>query len=155
MHISDYIKESTLATDLPAVTREECIERMAELVRDGFGIQDHQRIITSLLDRETVMSTGIGEGIAIPHTTSPEIEEAAISIALVKKGIDFGALDGRPVYLIFLIVGSEKQPNLHLRILARLARLVKHPSFVKNLKKAKTSKDMITAIRDEESKHVI
>jgi len=155
MRLSDYIKESTLDTDLSAATRDECIERMAELVRDGFGIRDHRAVVDGLLDREAVMSTGIGGGIAIPHTTSSEIGEAAISIARVRAGIDFDSIDGKPVHLIFLIVCSDKLPNLHLKVLARLARLAKHPSFIKNLKKAKSAGDMIKAIKDEENRHTI
>jgi len=155
MRLSDYIRENTLDADLPAATREECIEQMAELIRDGFGITDHRAIADSLLERETVMSTGIGGGVAIPHTTSSEIDEAAISIAGVKGGIDFDSIDGKPVFLIFLFVCSDKLPNLHLRVLARLARLAKHPSFIKNLKKAKSADDMMKAIKDEENKHLI
>jgi fructose-specific phosphotransferase system IIA component len=155
MRLTDYMKESVMEADLVAVSRDECIEEMVGLIRDGFGVTRYEELVKSLLERESVVSTGIGDGIAIPHTTSDEVTEAAISVAKVKKGLEFNAIDGRPVYLIFLIIGSDSQPNLHLRILARLARLVKHPSFVKNLKKAKNADEMMRAIKDEEDKHIV
>jgi fructose-specific phosphotransferase system IIA component len=155
MRLSDYMKESAMDPDLAAGTMDECIHRMAGMIRDGFNVADDEDLVRSLLDRESIVSTGIGGGIAIPHATSGSIESAAIAVGKAKKGLEFNAIDGKPVHLVFLIVGSANHPNLHLRILARLARLVKHPSFIRNLKKARTSAEMMKAIKDEEDRHIV
>ncbi|MFQ6104960.1 MAG: PTS sugar transporter subunit IIA [Candidatus Glassbacteria bacterium] len=149
------MKESAMEPDLVVRTRDECIARMAGLIREGFGVKGYEDLVESLLERESVLSTGIGDGIAIPHTTSEEVEEAAIAVARVRRGLEFNAIDGKPVHIIFLIVGSEKHPNLHLRILARLARLVKHPSFIRALKKSKSANEMLRSIKDEENRHIV
>lgn len=155
MRLSDFMDERAIDPDLVVRDRDECIEKMVLLVRSGFGIEKHDVLVEKLQEREALLSTGIGEGIAIPHSISDEVSDAVIAVARASRGIEFNSLDGKPVYVIFLIIGSDKQPALHLKILARLARLVKHSSFVKNIKKAESAADILEAVREEEAKHII
>ncbi len=147
--------EKAIDPELAVSDRDECIEKMVHLARSGFGIEKHDQLRESLQERENLLSTGIGEGIAIPHSISDEVQDAAIAIGRVSRGIEFNSLDGRPVYVVFLIIGSERQPNLHLKILARLARLVKHSSFIRNIRKAKTAGDILEAVEREEARHIV
>ncbi len=110
-----------------ASTKEDVIDELIKISRDDGKVEDVKRFKQALLKRESIMSTGIGYGVAIPHVKLPRIEEFFITVGIHKRGVNWDSLDCKPVYLIFLIAGPEKKQEKYLRILAQLTTVIKKP----------------------------
>jgi len=110
-----------------ASTKEEVIDELIKISRDDGKVEDVIRFKQALLKRESIMSTGIGYGVAIPHVKLTQIKEFFITIGIHKRGVNWESLDSKPVYLIFLIAGPEKEQEKYLRILAQLTMVIKNP----------------------------
>ena len=129
----------------PNVTaKEPLIFEMVQVLNE-FSDAQKKDIYKAILDREHIMSTGVGNGVAIPHSKIPSIDRQALSIAVLDQGIDFNAIDGKPVSLIFLVVGSQEQSKSHLRLLSQLSRSLMNLDWVNDLKTAH-SKDILLSL---------
>ncbi len=115
-------------------------------VRDGI-VKDASALWQGMQLREQTMSTGIGNGIGIPHTTSTEAKDAALLLVVLKEPIDFEALDNSPVDTILALVLPENQTTLHLRMLAAISRLCQNPGFLEFVRRATDSKTLLEEIR--------
>lgn len=109
-----------------------------------------EELLRLLLERETLGSTGIGDGIAIPHCKSPLLETPVLLFGRSETGVDFSAVDGRPVHLFFLLVVPEGAAGLHLKLLARISRLLKEPSVRSRLMTASTSGEIISIVTEQD-----
>lgn len=137
--------------DVPAATKEELIRLMVSVL-DGDGLlTDPDTVTNSLLERERVMSTGIGGGVAIPHAQSSGARELAVSFVRTQGDLQFDSLDGKPVRLVFIIIGPEERGGF-IRILARISRLLYAGDLQEALLVSKTPEEVVDVIRREEEK---
>ncbi|MFW6052311.1 MAG: PTS sugar transporter subunit IIA [Desulfosalsimonas sp.] len=146
MKILDYMNKDTVLTDLASADKKGVIDELAEPVAKQTGV-DHREIVRVLIERERLGSTGIGEGIAIPHGKISRLDSLALGFGLSRKGVNFEAIDGKPTYLFFLLLSPDNSTGLHLRILARISKLLKEESFRRQLMQAKTAEDVIETLR--------
>ena len=140
--------------ELHAQKKEGIFTEMANLLAKAGKIDNPDLLVTALMEREKLVSTGIGDGIAIPHAMIDEVEETMLAVGRRKEGLPFDALDGNPVNLIFLIVGSTGQELLHLQLLSRLVRLLRDPRFRDLLMRAEKPEDVLDLLRIEESREI-
>jgi len=119
-------------------TKQEVIDELVNVSIEDNMVKDPKTFKEALLKRESIMSTGIGYGVAIPHVKLPQIEDFFITICIHKKGVDWGSLDNKPAYLIFLIAGPDNQQEKYLRILAKLTLVIKNPERRKKLMESET-----------------
>jgi PTS system nitrogen regulatory IIA component len=115
-------------------------------------IKNKDDLIKILMARETLGSTGIGQGIGIPHGKSPNIKKLTAAFGLSKEGVDFESLDGEPTHIFFLLVAPEESAGPHLKALARISRLLKDKYLRDTLLKAQDDKDILKIIKNEDSK---
>lgn len=126
IQLSDYLSiNRVLFTTAP--TKEEVIDELIAVSRDEGMIPNIKSFKEALLKRESIMSTGIGYGVAIPHVKLPQIDRFFITIGVHKRGVNWESLDCKPVFLIFLIAGPDGDQERYLRILARLTTVIKKP----------------------------
>ncbi|MFC1479272.1 PTS sugar transporter subunit IIA [Planctomycetota bacterium] len=123
MNVLDILKDESSLTDFTARTKDECLKKLAEMLSKGVESIDQEKIYTCLKERENIGSTGFEDGIAIPHGKLSDIEDFALCIAVSKKGIDFGSLDGKKSHIFFALVGPEGKDKEHLQILAQISRI--------------------------------
>lgn len=143
MKIEDLLSPDLMIMDLKATTQEEAIKEMADLeVKQGV-VNNEKEFIKSIWAREKESTTGIGEGIAMPHARNKYINRAAVLFAKSPKGIDYKALDGQPVHLFFMITAPAGADNTHLQALAKLSSLLINPDVVNALKAATTPEEVI------------
>ncbi|WP_368505701.1 fructose-specific PTS transporter subunit EIIC [Alkalihalophilus sp. As8PL] len=150
MRISDLLKRETIVLDMSATEKESAID---ELVRclDGAGrLKDASEYKKAIQAREDQSTTGIGEGIAIPHAKTSAVLTPAIAFGRSKKGVDYEALDGQPSYLFFMIAASEGANNEHLETLSRLSTYLMDESFRQSLLQASSEEEILKAIDDKE-----
>ncbi|MFH1282942.1 MAG: PTS sugar transporter subunit IIA [bacterium] len=150
MKIRDFLNVDSISVDLQCQTKKESIKELVQLLSKGKKIKDTDKIVKILMDRESLGSTGIGQGIAIPHGKSDSIANILAAFGISKKGIDFDALDGEPVNLIFLLVAPHDSAGVHLKALAKISRLLKDKFFRQALREAKSSEEILKIIKEED-----
>jgi mannitol/fructose-specific phosphotransferase system IIA component (Ntr-type) len=140
-----------VAVGLKAKDKKEALELLVDLAVAREIVQDRARLLTALQQREDVVSTGIGNGVAIPHADLPEIELPRLALGIFPDGVDFQALDEETVSVIFLLLGTPRTPGLHMKILARIARLSKDPEFAQ-LRRAERTEDALAILERIEAR---
>lgn len=150
MRIMDFLSEKNISVDLKAKNKREVIEELVDQLIDGGQVSDKKKMVQILLEREELGSTGIGQGIAIPHGKSETVKELTAAFGLSRSGVAFEALDGEPVYIFFLLVAPEGTAGAHLKALARISGLLKDKYVRKKLMAAATPAEIVKIIQEEE-----
>jgi len=153
MRLSDFLKAEWVIPDIESGEKKEVLARMMQpLVASGI-VTDADRAVQVLLDREKLGSTGIGDGIAIPHGKLPDLDGVVAVFARSRAGVDFDAMDGAPVHLLFLLMAPENSASLHLKALARISRLFKSKSFRDELIGSPQGARLYDMIQQEDDKN--
>lgn len=152
MKVHKNLKESHIFLDLEAGEKKHVLERFVSALKKKGFISKDKIILAELLKRESLGSTGLEKGIAVPHALIKKIKEPIVALALIKDGIDFEAMDQMPTYIILLLLGDKDNPGFQLKLLAHVCRLVKESDFVERAKKAETSQEIWSILKEEEEK---
>lgn len=147
MKILEVLQKDTINTELKSTDKNGIIEELVASVSKVTG-KDSEELINVIMERERLGSTGIGGGIGIPHGKLKNLESLVLGFGLSRKGVDFESMDGRPTHLFFLILTPENSTGLHLKLLARISRILKNDSFKKKLLKATDSNEVYSIIRE-------
>lgn len=153
MNLRDLLTEDLIRIPLQNVEKTKIIEELVEILYNTHKIDNRDQVLQAVLEREKVMSTGVGDAVAIPHGKSEGVQSLSASFGITRVPVDFDAIDDKPVRLIFLLVGSPDQTGPHLKALSRISRLLHKEEFRQQLLKAKTPKEALQAICDEEKSH--
>lgn len=150
MKLLDFVVREAILVDLQAIGKEEAIREMVgSLHRSGrLADSDTESVIRAILSREELGSTGIGQGVAVPHTRHPTLQKLIGTVALSRRGVDFAALDGEPVDIFFLLVSPQNQPGDHLRALENISRHLKEERFVNFLRQAQTRENVVEVLEE-------
>ncbi|MFA4990175.1 MAG: PTS sugar transporter subunit IIA [Candidatus Omnitrophota bacterium] len=156
MQIMEFLSKKAILTDIKSVKKEDVIKELVEALIAAGDIEKRCRnkLIESLMSREALGSTAIGQGIAIPHAKSDCVEKLVAAFGLSKKGVDFDSLDGEPAYIFFLLVAPQDSAGPHLKALARISRLLKDKYFRDTLRSCEDDKAVIKIIAQEDEKKV-
>jgi PTS system nitrogen regulatory IIA component len=140
MRMADFVVRDSIVVPLNAATKESVIREMVEGLRAAgqFKGADVEDIIRAILKRELLGSTGIGRGVAIPHTKHASVEKLVGTIAVSANGVPFESLDGEPVFVFVLLISPQDRPGDHLRALENVSRSLRNDHFVNELRNAKT-----------------
>lgn len=153
MSLLDILSEESTIVDLQGETKEDIIRELVDVVPMGHVVTDKEKVLMAVLEREKIMSTGIGDGIAIPHGKSDAASQLAAALGTQRRGVDFEALDGEPAFVFFLLVSPAKVSGSHIKALARISRLLKNDDFKKKLSAATTPAEVLSVIEAEEQNH--
>ena len=152
MKIMDILVKDGVILDLASDTKEAVLEEMARALAGAESSLNADRLNEVLLEREALQSTGIGEGVAIPHGKIAGLEHLVASFARSVKGVDFESIDGQPTHLFFLLVVPEHSGGQHLKALARISRFFRDAEFRQKLIAASSLDDVFRAIDEEDAK---
>ena len=154
VNVQDMLKEDFIIEDLKSKTKKEVLAELSDVfLRDDTGI-DRGSLIEVLMEREKLGSTGIGDGIAIPHGKLAGLEKLVVSFGRSSLGVDFDSLDGGPVHIFFLLMAPENSAGQHLKALAKISRMLKDVSFRESLIKAGSSEDIYNIIVEKDRTHI-
>ena len=153
MQFADFILQDAILTEIKADSKQGVIREMVQSLLDAGGIkkEEFEGIVKAISKREELGSTGIGRGIAVPHTKHPSIERLVGCIAVSPEGIDFDSLDCEKVHLFFLLVSPPERPGEHLRALEHITRQLKDETFCRFLKQSKTKDDILTLLEEADN----
>jgi nitrogen PTS system EIIA component len=149
MRILDVLKKEAVISDLEAADKKGVLEELSEPVSKMFNLEKND-LVNILLERESLGSTGIGGGIGIPHGKLRELDNLVLGFGLSRRGVDFESMDGRPTHIFFLLVTPENSTGLHLKLLARISRILKNDPFKAKLMAAGNADDIIGIIAEED-----
>jgi mannitol/fructose-specific phosphotransferase system IIA component (Ntr-type) len=149
MRMSEFVVREAIIPGLTATSKEAVIRAMVESLRAAgqFRGADVEDIIRAILKRELLGSTGIGRGVAIPHTKHNSVEKLVGTVAVAPAGVPFESLDGEPVYIFVLLISPQDRPGDHLRALENVSRCLRDDAFVRSLRAA-TTREEISALLD-------
>jgi PTS system nitrogen regulatory IIA component len=133
MKLSDLIHEENVIPDLKARDKKGVLEELVDTLVEREPTVDKSALVKVLLERERLGSTGIGDGVAIPHGKFSGLNQPSIAFGKSRKGLDFESMDGEPTHLFFLLVAPEDSASVHLKALARIAKILKNSAFRKEL----------------------
>ena len=151
MKISDILTENLVATGLPGNTKNEVIDAMIDLVASSPKVTDKEKVRKAIFEREEIMSTGVGNGFAIPHGKTEAVADIVAAFAVTARPIDYQSLDEKPVRLVFLLVGKDNLVGPHIKLLSRISRLMNKEEFRKRLLDLKSPREILDAFRQEEA----
>ncbi len=147
INLIDYMSPSRVIFP-KAKTKEGVIEELIEVAEKDGKVEDASKMKKYLLQREEIVSTGIGFGVAIPHVKVPEVNDFFITIGIHKEGVDWGSLDNKPAYIIFMIIGPDNQQEKYLRILAKLTLVIRNPNRREKLQKSNSPEEVLAIFKD-------
>ncbi len=154
MNIEDMLEKEFIIENLKSRTKKEVLIELSDVFMNSITAVNRDSLIEVLLEREKLGSTGIGEGIAIPHGKLAGLEKLVISFGRSMTGVDFDSLDGNPVYIFFLILAPENSAGQHLKALAKISRMLKDVSFRESLMNIKTSEEAYNLIIEKSKTYV-
>ena len=152
MKISEILTKKNIIKDLKSFDKESVLEELSNFLKDREEIPNKENLLLSLIEREKLGSTGIGENVAIPHAKIRDIDKIITVFARSQIGVEFESLDQKPVNFIYLILAPENSTGQHLKALARISRLFKNPSLRESVLRANEADQIYSILVDEDSK---
>ena len=153
MKIIDFLKEEWIVPDLQGTDKPSVLRELAALLVEPCGAGSAEELLQVLLEREKLESTGIGEGIAIPHGRLKKLKTFHIAFGHSTRGVDFDAIDRKPSHLFFLVMAPENSAVNNLKLLGRVVTLLKDASFKKRLMSPASQKELFQSIAEEDEKY--
>ena len=151
MLLTDLLTPERIKIPLVASEKEELLRELVGLVGGGEGGSDAEQILQAVREREQVLSTGIGNGVAIPHGKTSTVDRLMLAAGVARDGVDFEALDGKPVQLFFLLVGPESAAGDHVKALSRISRLLQRDAFRSRLASATQPEEFYAIVSEAET----
>ena len=152
MKIVEFLQAAAVVDDLRGTSAQAVLAELARPLATSSKV-DGQRLLDTLLEREKLGSTGIGDGVAIPHGKVAGLPAIMASFGRSREGVDFSAIDGKPTYLFFTLFAPENSAGAHLKALARISRIFKNPAFRESIRNAKDAAEMFRLIEAEDAKY--
>lgn len=154
MRLGDYLETRFVKTDIQPGTVRSVLSQLVEVFQEEGAVVAGDELLASLLERESLQSTGIGYGVAVPHAICDDLDRPRVALGLCREGVDFQALDEEPVHLFFMLLSPSENTRTHIKLLARMARMVRHPELLDTLRSCKRPEELVEEIRAYEDRHV-
>ncbi|MBU2494517.1 MAG: PTS sugar transporter subunit IIA [Bacteroidetes bacterium] len=154
MKISDFLSGGKIIAELKGNTKEDIINELINLYADDEKIVDIEKVRKAVVDREKIMSTGVGKGFAIPHAKTNDVNDIIAAFGKLKEPVNFDSLDKEPVNLVMLLVAKENQVGIHIKLLSRISRMINNEDFREALINAETESEILSVFEEEEKKYI-
>lgn len=153
MKVFELLDERFILTDFNSDDKENVINELIDLYKESDKVNDIEKVRTAILDREKIMSTGVGKGFAIPHGKTNAVTDVIAAFGKTTRDIDYDALDGNPVNLVFLLVGRDDMVSKHIKLLSRISRLMNKDEFRERLVNSNSKEETINIFKEEEEQY--
>lgn len=150
MTIEEVLHESCVIADLQGTAKKDVLIELVSALKKANLIKNEQEVVNVIFEREKLGSTGIGDGVAIPHGKLKSIGKIICSFGRSIKGVDFDSIDQKPAHIFFLLLAPENSASLHLKMLSRISKLLRDPSFRKRLMELDNAHDIYRSVVEED-----
>ena len=154
MRIDDILKKDSIIADLVGTNKEEVLREVTDFLQSQGLIKNKESLLNTLIEREKLGSTGIGENVAIPHGKSDELSKIVTVFARSLKGVDFEALDQKPVHFVCMVIAPSNSTGQHLKTLARISRIFKSQNLRDGILKLQNADQIYSLLLEEDSKFI-
>lgn len=154
MKISDLLDRSNVIPELTAEDKDQAINQLVDTLSSRLDEKTLQSVRQAVIERENIMSTGVGKGLAIPHGKSRYLTDTYAAFGKLEEPVEYSAIDGEPVSILFLLVGPESQNSIHIKMLSRISRLLNSSAFREKLLAGKDAETIIELFKSEEEHFV-
>jgi mannitol/fructose-specific phosphotransferase system IIA component (Ntr-type) len=151
MTLAEHLDDRWVEPALRPAGRDDALRQIVEMFHASGALSEVEGPLGSLIAREQVMSTGVGEGVAVPHARSTAAPRTLLSICRVPEGLDFNAVDGDPVELVFTLIGPPEAAALHVKLLGRIARLARKETFRREIRRATLPEEIVGLVAEHEA----
>jgi len=155
MNLFTMLDEKTVLSNLKSENKKQVINELIDTLRWKLDADTVESIRESVFERERIMSTGVGKGLAIPHCKTTSVDQNYAALARLESPLDFNSIDNEPVQIIFLLVGPNSNHSQHIKLLSRISRLMNSASFHDKILNSQTSEVIIEAFQEEEEKYFV
>jgi len=155
MQLADLLKKELVNADIKARTKKAVLAELVDIIIQSGIKLDQEAVVQVLLQREKLGSTGIGQGIAIPHGKINNINDLIVAFGRSHEGVDFESMDGKPAHIFFLLLAPENSAGKHLKALAKISKMLKMDNFRKALLEAKSQDDLYKLIIDQDDACIV
>lgn len=150
MNIFSLLDTETVLPNLEANDKAEILDKLVSSLKGQVSEEESDKILEAVREREGIMSTGVGKGLAIPHAKTAVIEQTYAAFAVLKEPVEYNAVDNKPVTMVFLLVGPQSSNSLHIKMLSRISRLMNNSDFRHKLNNCTTAEEIIEQFKKEE-----
>lgn len=150
MNIFSLLNPQTVLPNLEAKDKAEILNQLVSSLEGQVSDEEAEKILEAVIERENIMSTGVGKGLAIPHAKTAAIEQTYAAFAVLKEPVEYEAVDEKPVNMVFLLVGPQSSNSLHIKMLSRISRLMNNSDFRRRLNDCTTAEEIIEQFKEEE-----
>jgi len=154
MKLTDLITEKTIIAEFKSKNKTDIINELIDLFKDDPRVTNLEKIRETVLEREKIMSTGVGKNFAIPHGKTDAVSEVICAFGRSTHPIEYKSLDDQPVHLVFLIVGQDSQVSTHIKLLSRISRMMTNDDFRTKLIGAKATEEILAMFKTEEADYI-
>ena len=151
MRLTDVLHKDLIKIPLSGKDRDASIKELIKVLLGKKSITNEKSIFQAVIDREKIMTTGVGNGIAIPHCKHQDSPDFAVALGINPEGLDFESIDKKPVKIVFLLVGPENNPGLHIKLLSRISRLMSNEELRQQLIESNDAEEALNFIEEEEN----
>lgn len=155
MNLFSLLEAKTVLHQLVVKDKEELISVLVDALEYKLGSENMEEIKSAVIERENVMSTGVGKGLAIPHCKIDAVEESQAAFALLEEPLEFDSIDGEPVRMVFLLISPNAKNNLHIKLLSRVSKLMNSGSFREQILSCTSQEEILKAFQQEEEKYFV
>jgi PTS system nitrogen regulatory IIA component len=150
--LADILRESCVVADIKGKTKKEILLELVEPLKEASLIDNVDAVVKIIMEREGLGSTGIGDGVAIPHGKMKNIDNIICAVGRSKEGVDFDAVDRQQVHIFFLVLAPEDSASLHLKVLSRISKILRDPSFRKTMLKLANAHEIYANVIETDDK---
>ena len=156
MNLFSLLDRDTVLPQVKADSKKDLINSLVDALGSKIkSPEDLEEVRKAVFEREKIMSTGVGKGIAIPHAKTGVVEDNLAAFALLEEPLNFDSIDNEPVKLVFLLIGPQSNNSQHIKLLSRISRLMNSASFREQIMSCESSEDILKAFQDEEEKYFV
>lgn len=151
MRLIDLLQPDLIKYPLVASSKIEVIKELLAVLVEQQRIRNPEEILAAILEREKILSTGLGNGVAIPHCRSNAVQEFSLALGIHPRGVEFQSLDHKPSHIIFLLVGPEAETGSHLRLLSRISRIISKPEVRESIMASHSATEIHRILQNQEA----
>jgi len=154
MKLVDLLQINYIKYPLTASNKVDVIKELLTLFSENNLIDNREEVLKAVLEREKILSTGLGNGVAIPHCKTNSVEEFSVALGIHPKGVDFQSLDHKPAHIVFLLLGPENKPGFHIRLLSRISRIISKGDVRRQILASKSPEEIYQIFQAEEANFI-
>lgn len=153
MKLSDFLTKNYIKANITVDNKDDLLKTLVYLFKGNPKVNDIDKVLEDVYEREKILSTGVGKGFALPHAKTSAVNDILAAFCTLKQPVDYGALDSEPVNIVLMLIGPAEMSSLYLKLMSRISRMISNEDFKTNILKAQSDEELYNLFLEEESNY--